>query len=64
MVALAEDWRVVEERAFYFLTPSRVLNRWRSIFGDDAPVATHKEMVASIIECDALEEDLSEFIRD
>ena len=59
MVALADDWRLTEQQALYFLTPSRILARYRLIFGDELPDATLEQMVALIVECDSLSDTLS-----
>jgi hypothetical protein len=64
MVALADDWRLTEEQAFHFLKPARVLSYWQSIFGEEAPATSPKEMLAAIAEYASMDDDLSDFIMD
>jgi hypothetical protein len=60
MVALASDWRLAEERAQRFLSPARIVERYRQIADlldvcQNAPL-TYRQMLEAVIAHDGLEE--------
>jgi hypothetical protein len=65
MVALASDWRLAEERAQRFLSPARVVERYRQIAGslDDHwnGQLTYRQMLEAVVAFDgSLERDESQ----
>jgi hypothetical protein len=56
MVALAHDWRLAEERAWRFMNPARVVERYRQINGrTNSPLSScpsYKQMLAAVVEHD------------
>jgi len=57
MVALASDWRIAEQRAHRFLSPARVLARYRQIVDAQPEAAsqppTYQQMLRVIVSYDA-----------
>jgi hypothetical protein len=61
MVALANDWRLVEQRAYRYLSPARVFERYQQIVGtqteaDSRPV-TYQQMLSAIVSHDGGDHD-------
>jgi hypothetical protein len=56
MVALAHDWRLAEERAWRFMNPARIVERYRQINGrmttPSAPCPSYRQMLAAVMEHD------------
>jgi len=56
MVALAHDWRLAEERAWRFMNPARVVERYRQIHGRTSSLLSScpsfKQMLAAVVEHD------------
>jgi hypothetical protein len=53
MVALASDWRIAEQRAYRFLSPARVVQRYRQIVDSqsESPVrpVSYQQMLSAIV---------------
>ena len=69
MVALASDWRIAEQRAHRFLSPARVVERYRQIVAAQAespPPPSYHQMLRAIVAHDADDrpDDAMQFLRD
>jgi hypothetical protein len=70
MVALASDWRIAEQRAHRFLSPARVVERYRQIVASraesPAQPPSYQQMLRAIVAHDADDrpDDAMQFLRD